>query len=326
MGSSTSKNKGYLQTYSSTLLSFEKKWDISNAQDKTIDIVCYNVYFRGYNRKGTIDAICQIKADIVILQETNKNWENVITNNTIITCKWKHIKCINDRYGEGGTILLTNYEIKSLNIIERYHRWWYGAHLFTLNIPNNKHVQNEKRYALHLRKDPKNSDDNNEENITQVQVYSIHLIAPFPPNNLKQLGCCCIPCDCCPCECCGDSRNDMRVKEIKHCLNDEYFNNKMPTLIVGDFNCMDGDCHVMIENEFGLKSGWNNMKKHNYLCCCKHEPYSWRGVAHYMCCCAPKLFDHIYYSPYYFDLVHSDVIKIGESDHYPIWSRLNTKF
>ena len=51
--------------------------------DNNINIGCYNVYFEGYDRKGTIDAIIDMKVDILILQETNKNWERVITNHQI---------------------------------------------------------------------------------------------------------------------------------------------------------------------------------------------------------------------------------------------------
>ena len=77
-------------------------------------------------------------ADIMILQETNSNWQRVITSNERIKSKYKYIKCINDQYDEGGTILLTNYEIKSTDIIDRYHKWWYGSHRFILIINKNE--------------------------------------------------------------------------------------------------------------------------------------------------------------------------------------------
>ena len=44
---------------------------------------------------------------------------------------------------EGGSVLLTKFEIKSLDIIERHHRWWYGAHRFTVSIQPGNNVNND---------------------------------------------------------------------------------------------------------------------------------------------------------------------------------------
>ena len=346
MGASLSTQSSINAKDTDELLAVEKKWDISGNEQNGLDIACYNVYFKGFDRKGTIDAICEIKVDILVLQETNSEWEQVITNNSVIKSKFKHIKCVNDQYGEGGTILLSKHEIKSIDIIDRYHKWWYGSHRFILNINKNKltKITNDDdknnddnkendRFISHLRnrKDANNNKDendepnNNDNNGEIIQLYSVHLIAPFPPNNFRQCGCCCC---CCP----GESRNEMRLKELKHCLNNEFYDDSLPTLIIGDFNCMDGDCHEYLRgDEFGLKSSWDNYndnkgKSHNYVLCCKHSPYSWRGCCHYLCCCAPKLFDHIYFSSQHFRLIYGHVIKIGESDHYPICAKLEMLF
>ena len=274
----------------------EQKDDVLITEQTAIDVVCYNVFKNGFNRRGTIDAICNMKADILILQETNERWEKVITNNKSIINKFKYIQCIHDEngYGEGGSIILTtNYQIKSWDVIKKYHKMWYGAHRFTLTMTK----------------------DNME---TILQVYSIHLVAPFPPCSIKQCCCCCC---CFTCKQCGDTKNEFRLKEIRHCLNSNFYDHKLPTLIVGDFNCMDGDCHDMLQNELGLKSSWS-VKRHRYALCCRHEPYSWRGCFCHLCCFASKLFDHMYFSPAHFELMHGEVIQTGESDHYPVWARL----
>ena len=145
-----------------------------------------------------------MKVDILILQETNTNWERVITNNKMIKSKFKFIKCINDQFGEGGSILLTNYHIKSVDIIDRYHKWWYGAHRFTINLSST------------------NTQDNVSE--TLIQIYSTHLIAPYPPLDPKY--------NCCGIYCCGDDKNEFRLKEIKHFLNNKYYNSLMLILLV----------------------------------------------------------------------------------------------
>ena len=90
--------------------------------EKAINVACYNVYFKGYDREGTIDGICphpiwsslhhkfrntvgiciailSMEVDILILQETNQDWENVIVNNQAIQSKFKYIRCVNDKYG-----------------------------------------------------------------------------------------------------------------------------------------------------------------------------------------------------------------------------------
>merc|ERR1712079_463224 len=134
-----------------------------------------------------------------------------------ITAKFNFIQCINDEsgYKEGGSIILTNYQIKSWDVIKKYHFCWYGAHRFVVGIEINGKE-------------------------TEVQIYSIHLVAPFPPHSIKQV---CLCCCCCGCKICGVNKDEFRLKEIRHCLNSEFYDYKMPSLIVGDFNCMDGACH-----------------------------------------------------------------------------------
>lgn len=235
-----------------------------------------------------------MKVDILILQETNANWERVITNNQLIKSKFKYIECINDKWGEGGTILLTNYEIKSVDIIDRYHQWWYGAHRFTVCL-----------------------NDDKDESI--IQIYSIHLIAPYPPLNAKY--------NCCGVSCCGSDKNEFRLNEIKHFLNDKYYDSSLPTLVIGDFNCMDGKCHDYLNDSLSLNSSWSDLgKNHRYTFCCRHKPFSWRGMLCSCCCCAPKLFDHIYFSSSHFKLMHADVLRVGQSDHYPVYTKLAIKF
>ena len=253
-----------------------------------------------------------MKVDILILQETNANWENVITNHTILKSKFKYIHCVNDKWREGGTILLTNYAIKSCDVIERYHKWWYAAHRFTICLKEGNVAQDDDQ-------DDDDDGDSKEKNDTLIQLYSIHLIAPYPPINGK--------CKCCGYHICGDNPNEFRLREIKHFLNDKYYNSSLPTLVIGDFNCMDGQCHNYLNESLSLDSSWSNLKKqHRYICCCKHKPYSWRGMYCNCCCLAPKLFDHIYFSQTHFQLIHSDVLQIGESDHFPVYAKLETKF
>eukprot|EP01084_Bolivina_argentea_P271446 461881_1 len=264
--------------------------DNTTRSENQINVGCYNVYYEGYDRQGTIDAICDMKVDILILQETNSKWEEVITNNKMVKSKFKYIQCVNDKWREGGTILLTNYQIKSLDIIDRYHEWWYAAHRFILCL--NENIENTNEIL--------------------IQLYSIHLIAPYPPVNSKSR--------CCGIYCCGEDKNQFRLKEIKHFLNEKYYDCSLPTLIVGDFNCMDGNCHNYLNNSLSLNSSWSNLNKnHRYLMCCKHKPYSWRGMLCNCCCFAPKLFDHIYFSSTHFKLIHSDVLQIGQSDHFPVY-------
>eukprot|EP01083_Nonionella_stella_P016760 46805_1 len=261
---------------------------------RQLNVACYNVYYEGHNRQGTINAICDMDVDLLILQETNALWEDIITNNTILKSKYKHIRCVNDKWQEGGTILLTNHQIHSLDIIERYNKWWYAAHRFTLRLQND----NDTRL---------------------IQIYSIHLIAPYPPLNHK--------CSCCGIACCGDDKNELRLKEIQHFLNNEYYDSSLPTVVIGDFNCMDGPCHEYLNDSLGLLDSCNASKRsHRYWMCCRHKPYSWRGMLCKCCCCAPKLFDHIYFSSNDFDCDHSKVLEIGDSDHFPIYAKLMTRF
>ena len=86
---------------------------------------------------------------------------------------------------------------------------------------------------------------------------------------------------------------------------------------------MDGKCHNYLNDSLLLNSSWSNLNKnHQYILCCRHKPFSWRGMWCNCCCCAPKLFDHIYFSQTHFRLIDSDVLHIGQSDHYPVYAKL----
>ena len=145
---------------------------------------------------------------------------------------------------------------------------------------------------------------------------SVHLIAPYPP--LEGKNCCGFYIGCGD----GKAKDAFRVEELKHFLMDKYYDSNMPTMVIGDMNCMDGPCHEYLKDAKSLQSSWSDdRKQHRYWLCCRHSPYSWRGMLCSICCCAPKLFDHIYFSKH-FQLVESDVLQIGESDHYPVYATL----
>ena len=40
-----------------------------------------------------------MEVDILILQETNEDWDRVINNNAAIKSKFKYIRVVNDKYG-----------------------------------------------------------------------------------------------------------------------------------------------------------------------------------------------------------------------------------
>ena len=272
----------------------KQQLSINEFDDSDLSIGSYNVYCHGYDRLSTLDTIIDMNLDILLLQETNINWENTIKNNTKITQLYEYIQYYNDKWREGGSILLSKYSINSTEFIDRYDKWWYGTVKFAVNMPN----INRK-----------------------LIIYSIHLVAPYPPIN----GIFCVYCSKN-----GKSKNEYRLKEMKHILTCESHNNSNNSndnndiiLFMGDFNCRTGKCHEYIKNELNMTSIWNNNTCNNILCCCKHYPYSWRGMFCGCCCFAPKLFDHIYYNDNDLQLTKSFVYTNGESDHYPIISLFN---
>ncbi len=64
----------------------------------SLSVATYNVYYKGYDREETLQAIAKMPADVILMQETNEDWEKAIREYEAITSKYKHIKYLHDKW------------------------------------------------------------------------------------------------------------------------------------------------------------------------------------------------------------------------------------
>src|SRR5262245_40503310 len=223
-------------------------------------VMSYNVNFGIAGDPSTIEAIAGAKPDLVLLQETNVEWERALVARLGADYPHRHFTHP-DSWPAGGMGLLSKYPVVSIDQLPSHGGFFFAW-----------------RVVLDTK-------------LGRIQVLNVHLRPPMSDGGSWVVG--------------YFSTRDNRLTEIEH--HAAALDQKLPTLIVGDFN-EEGDGRAV---EFLKDHGFGDALPQFAG---KTRTWEWPVGSITL----KFQLDHILHDAYFVPVTGA-VVEAGRSDHKPVW-------